>query len=126
MVIKCDDKEMREYSPTVWEDGRGIDSYIASQPGKVSAVVCGFTLANQTGNSIKQEFWIEYSCNLSYVPPNTQLAADVYFSGEFGGGWMAMDPRPRERKVFGEIWTSRCGDKFHKLVFSVPEIVGGF
>lgn len=39
---------------------------------------------------------------------------------------MAMDPRPGEKKVFGEIWTSRRGDKFHKLVFSVPEIIGGF
>lgn len=48
VVIKCDDKEMREYSPTVWADGTVINSYIASQPGKVSAAVCGLTLANQT------------------------------------------------------------------------------
>lgn len=53
MVIKCDGKEMREYSPAMWEDGEGISCYIASQPGKVSAVVYDFTPANQAEDSIK-------------------------------------------------------------------------
>ena len=38
VVIKCGGVTLREYSPTVSEDGCEVTRYIASQPGKVSSV----------------------------------------------------------------------------------------
>ena len=38
VVIKCEGKGMREYGRAVREDGKAVSCYIASQPGKVSAV----------------------------------------------------------------------------------------
>ena len=55
---------------------------------------------------------------------NTEFAADVYFAGVFDGGWIAPDPRPRQRKVTGEIWLSRHEDKFYNYEFSRPELIG--
>ena len=37
VVIKCDDKDMREFSPEMSKNGKITGCYIASQPGKVSA-----------------------------------------------------------------------------------------
>ena len=38
VVVKCEGKSMEEYEVTVSEDGKAVACYIASQPGKVSAV----------------------------------------------------------------------------------------
>ena len=38
VVVKCGGKSMREYETTVSEDGKVVSCFIASQPGKVSAV----------------------------------------------------------------------------------------
>lgn len=38
VVLKCDGKAIREFNPGTSEDGKETFCYIASQPGKVSAV----------------------------------------------------------------------------------------
>lgn len=68
---------------------------------------------------------IEYSRNLNYGPPNTELTADVHLNGvQDGPGWVAPDPLPRAKKVTGEIWGSRRGNKLHEFVFLKPEVIG--
>ena len=68
---------------------------------------------------------IEYSRNLNYGPPNTELTVDVYFNGAQDGlGWVAPEPSPRAKRVTGEIRGSSRGDKLHEFVFLKPEVIG--
>lgn len=69
-------------------------------------------------------FQIEYRRSLDYDPQNTELTADVYLDGKLSGAWLAPDPKPQAREVFGEIVGSRRGNKVHNFVFSNPEIIG--
>lgn len=125
VVIKCGGVAMREHRPDVNENGSEITCYLASQPGKVSAPIQCHTNMNLMRITIPQEFYIEYSRDLDYGPPNTELSVDVYFGGVFDGpGWIAPDPSPRAKKVVGEIMGSRQGDKIHTYAFSKPEIIG--
>jgi len=79
------------------------------------------------GTTAKQEFFIEYSRNLNYGPPATELVVDVGFDGvQAGPGWIAPDPEPGKKKVIGEIWGARHGDKLHKFAFTKPELIGLF
>ena len=50
-------------------------------------------VSNLMGFTIKQEFLIEYSRNLNYGPPGSELLVDMYRDGvEAGPGWIAPDP----------------------------------
>ena len=53
------------------------------------------------------------------------MVVDVFF-GRVNDppGWIAPDPSPRARKVTGEIFGSRRGNKLHKYTFSKPELIG--
>ena len=73
---------------------------------------------------MKQKFSIQYSRRLDYGPPDTELTVDGYFDGESNDGWIASNPRPRAKKVDGEIRGSRRGNNLHPFVFSNPEIIG--
>lgn len=75
----ADKVTVREYSPTVTEDCKEITCYIASEPGKVSAVQQACTQRNLTEIIIPREFYIEYGRNLNFGPPNTELSVDIYF-----------------------------------------------
>lgn len=105
------------------DDDKAIVCFIPSQPGKVSAEAV-HACRTSNGTTIKQEFWIEYNRSLNYGPPNTELTADVYFGGVFDGGWIPPDPSPRAKKVTGDIWGSRRGNKLHNFTFSKPELIG--
>ena len=122
--IMCEGKAMREHGPTLCEGGREVFCYLASQPGKVSVIQLT-QMSSLVGANVPQEFHIEYSRNLNFGPPDTELVADVYIGGVFDGpGWIAPDPLPRSRKVTGEIWGSRRGNKLHHYTFSKPDLIG--
>ena len=61
---------------------------------------------------------------MNYAPPDVELVADVYLGGAFDGGWIAPDPSPGAKKVTGDIWGSRRGNKCYKYAFSKPEVIG--
>lgn len=127
VLIKCNDRAVGEIDTIVGDDGESVSCYIASQPGKVSTEMwlMDYPATDLMGTTVKQEFFIEYSRNLNYGPPATDLTADVFFDGvQAGPGWIAPDPKPWEKRVIGDVRGARHGDTLHKYAFTKPELIG--